>query len=64
MKKCEGRPSGSTRAAVLCMERRAILIRGIVQGVGFRSFVFNFAARLKPHGFVRNQTSDTSRELR
>jgi hydrogenase maturation protein HypF len=38
------------------MERRAIVVRGIVQGVGFRPFVFNLAARLCLRGFVRNQT--------
>jgi hydrogenase maturation protein HypF len=38
------------------MERRAIEVRGIVQGVGFRPFVYNLAARLHLVGFVRNQT--------
>ena len=36
------------------MERRVIFIRGIVQGVGFRPFVFGLASRLKLGGFVRN----------
>jgi hydrogenase maturation protein HypF len=38
------------------MERRAIIVRGIVQGVGFRPFVYNLAARLQLCGFVKNQT--------
>jgi hydrogenase maturation protein HypF len=38
------------------MERRAIVVRGIVQGVGFRPFVYNLAARLRLGGFVKNQT--------
>jgi hydrogenase maturation protein HypF len=38
------------------MERRAIVIRGIVQGVGFRPFVYNLALRLRLAGFVKNQT--------
>jgi hydrogenase maturation protein HypF len=38
------------------MERRAILVRGIVQGVGFRPFVYGLASRLHLGGFVRNQT--------
>jgi hydrogenase maturation protein HypF len=38
------------------MERRAIVVRGIVQGVGFRPFVYNLARRLHLGGFVCNQT--------
>jgi hydrogenase maturation protein HypF len=37
------------------MERRAIAIHGVVQGVGFRPFVYGLAARLELHGFVRNR---------
>lgn len=39
------------------MERRAIAIRGIVQGVGFRPFVHGLASHLRLTGCVRNQTS-------
>jgi hydrogenase maturation protein HypF len=37
------------------MERRLIEVRGIVQGVGFRPFVYNLATRHHLGGFVRNQ---------
>jgi hydrogenase maturation protein HypF len=36
------------------MERRAITIAGIVQGVGFRPFVFRLATAKRLNGFVRN----------
>lgn len=35
-------------------ERREIAVRGIVQGVGFRPFVYGLASRLSLSGFVRN----------
>ncbi|HET6327576.1 MAG TPA: carbamoyltransferase HypF [Planctomycetaceae bacterium] len=38
------------------MERRAITVEGIVQGVGFRPFVYALAKRLRLRGFVKNQT--------
>jgi hydrogenase maturation protein HypF len=38
------------------MERRQIVIRGIVQGVGFRPFVYALAVRHQVTGFVKNQT--------
>jgi hydrogenase maturation protein HypF len=45
------------------MERRAIVIRGIVQGVGFRPFVYNLAARHRLCGFVKNQTGSVLIEV-
>jgi hydrogenase maturation protein HypF len=38
------------------MERRAIAVEGVVQGVGFRPFVYGLAARHDLRGFVRNRT--------
>ncbi len=38
------------------MERRSIIVRGVVQGVGFRPFVHGLASRLDLSGFVRNQS--------
>lgn len=38
------------------MQRRAIAVRGIVQGVGFRPFVHGLASRLQLSGFVTNST--------
>jgi hydrogenase maturation protein HypF len=37
------------------MERRAIAVHGIVQGVGFRPFVYGLASRLELSGFVKNR---------
>ena len=45
------------------MERRVILVRGTVQGVGFRPFVYGVARELGLGGFVRNQVSGVSIEI-
>jgi hydrogenase maturation protein HypF len=37
------------------MERRAIAVHGVVQGVGFRPFVYGLASRLQLCGFVKNR---------
>jgi hydrogenase maturation protein HypF len=37
------------------MERRAIAVHGVVQGVGFRPFVHHLASRLDLRGFVKNR---------
>ena len=45
------------------MERLAITVRGIVQGVGFRPFVHHLASRLRLHGFVKNQSGSVLIEV-
>lgn len=45
------------------MERRAIAVQGVVQGVGFRPFVYGLATRLHLRGFVRNHTGGVLIEL-
>ena len=44
--------TGRTRARRL--QRRRIAVHGIVQGVGFRPFVYGLACRFSLRGFVRN----------
>ena len=43
--------------------RVRIVVRGIVQGVGFRPFVHNLAVRLVLGGFVRNDSSGVTIEV-
>src|SRR5260221_14776491 len=38
------------------MERRAVAVQGVVQGVGFRPFVYVLASRLQLCGFVKNRS--------
>ena len=38
------------------MDRRAIAVSGIVQGVGFRPYVYGLASRLHLNGFIKNLT--------
>jgi hydrogenase maturation protein HypF len=45
------------------MERRAVIVRGIVQGVGFRPFVYHLARGLRLGGFVRNQSGGVLIEI-
>jgi hydrogenase maturation protein HypF len=45
------------------VERRVIAVRGIVQGVGFRPFVYGLAMRLRLGGFVRNNSGGVQIEV-
>lgn len=45
------------------MQRRAIAVRGLVQGVGFRPFVHALAARYALGGFVRNDAAGVHIEV-
>jgi hydrogenase maturation protein HypF len=45
------------------MQRARIHITGIVQGVGFRPFVYNLAARLKLTGWVKNTSAGVDIEV-
>lgn len=43
--------------------RRALVVRGVVQGVGFRPFVYGLARRLGLHGFVGNDSAQVFIEV-
>ena len=45
------------------VERRAIRVRGIVQGVGFRPFVYRLAQELRLAGWVLNDTQGVAIEV-
>ena len=45
------------------MERRAIAVHGVVQGVGFRPYVFGLASRFQLAGFVKNRTGGVFIEI-
>ncbi|HHT9155153.1 MAG TPA: acylphosphatase, partial [Candidatus Tripitaka sp. YC43] len=45
------------------VERRLIITRGIVQGVGFRPFVFRLATRHFLKGYVQNDTHGVSIDI-
>lgn len=47
----------------LGLARRRLVARGIVQGVGFRPFVYGLAARLGLAGFVRNDSAGVTLEV-
>ena len=45
------------------VSRKRIQVRGIVQGVGFRPFVYNLAEKLHLHGFVLNTSEGVAIEV-
>ncbi|EMI19358.1 (NiFe) hydrogenase maturation protein HypF [Rhodopirellula maiorica SM1] len=45
------------------MQRRAITVTGIVQGVGFRPFVHSLASRYRLVGFVQNRSGEVQIEV-
>jgi hydrogenase maturation protein HypF len=45
------------------VERRALDVTGVVQGVGFRPFVHGLASRLKLSGFVTNNAGGVQIEI-
>ena len=45
------------------MERIEISVRGLVQGVGFRPYVFHLASRLELSGSVTNETDGVTIEV-
>ncbi len=45
------------------MPRRAILVSGVVQGVGFRPFVYGLASKHRLSGFVRNRVGTVEIEI-
>ena len=56
---------GSDHALAAGEERRSLSMRvwGMVQGVGYRDFVWRHALRLKLQGYVRNEADGRSVEV-
>ncbi len=57
------REAHKVSARVDAPSRRAICVQGIVQGVGFRPFVYRLAIRHRLAGFVRNETGGVAIEV-
>ena len=49
----DGAPGSASPSGGAALRRR-FAVHGVVQGVGFRPFVWTLAARLDLHGWVRN----------
>src|SRR5215813_4003643 len=59
---CQQRPPMVTLSAIT-IARRRIVVEGIVQGVGFRPFVYGQAQRHSLGGFVRNDSTGVTIEV-
>jgi len=55
--------AGRPRPAPGALARCALRVRGVVQGVGFRPFVFRLATELRLSGFVRNDAEGVAIEV-
>jgi hydrogenase maturation protein HypF len=55
--------SASVRLNVNTLARLKMTIRGAVQGVGFRPFVYRLAAELELNGWVNNSASGVLLEV-
>lgn len=62
MKNLSGNDADRGAAALQGLERRRIIVQGIVQGVGFRPFVYAQAQRWKLVGFVLNDSGGVTIE--
>ena len=58
--RCKGFVSGETQPI---RERRAVQVRGVVQGVGFRPFVYRLAREQALSGFIGNDTDGVRMEV-
>jgi hydrogenase maturation protein HypF len=53
----------STDRSISLLERRRVRVRGVVQGVGFRPFVYRLAQELSLAGWVRNDAEGVEMEV-
>lgn len=56
-------PQPATHLAVTQRRRQCVLVRGVVQGVGFRPFVFRLAHETELAGFIGNNTDGVTIEI-
>ncbi len=56
-------PDRNAEAPAQELERRRVIVHGVVQGVGFRPYVFGLAIRHGLAGFVKNRTGNVLIEI-